>query len=260
MGGVSLGAYTIATDSGSSLEIGKTFRRELEKAFILPIRHLFLTHTHTDHRMGMDAFQDTTLIASQRCIENMPRSVKLSRWSANSFSDKLVLRDDDISVEFRLVAGHSVGSSIAYVPEEKVLFGGDLFVAGRANYGLPVMHFYQNRPKRTGNPDEYITAYKMIQGMDVDVIVPGHGDIVTSAQEYLKQQISFFEALRSFIISALGEGRTLEEIQLPRLAPIEQAYVKAEKQSQKSRALRWLKHYLELLKLSLYNHYAAVHA
>jgi glyoxylase-like metal-dependent hydrolase (beta-lactamase superfamily II) len=206
----------------------------------------------------MDAFQDTTLVASQKCIENMPRNVRLSKWSVESFDEKLVLNEGGISAEFHLVAGHSVGSSIAYVPEEKVLFGGDLFFESSANFGLPCLHFYQNRPKKTGNPDECIAAYEKTRRMGVEIIVPGHGSVVSSAQDFLRFQISFFESLKSFIITAVKEGKSLEEIQLPRLEPIEQAYVKAESQPQRSRALRWLDHYLELLKLSFYNHYTSV--
>ena len=256
MGGVSVGSHVIAIDSGCSLGVGTDLRRELEAFFALPVRHLFLTHTHTDHRKGMDAFTDATLIASRRCVENMPRSAGLGKWTVEPFDDELTMDEGDLSVEFHLVSGHSVGSSVAYIPEERVLFGGDLFISGSANFGLPVMHFYQNRPKRTGNPDEYIAAYEKTRKWKIETIVPGHGDIISRAHDYLDDQIAFFEELRSFFISSIDEGKSLEDIELPKLEPIRQAYAAAGARAQKSHSVRWLNRYLELLKTSFYNHYS----
>jgi cyclase len=256
MGGISLGSYVIAIDSGCSYEIGTTLRRELEAFFALPVKHLFLTHTHTDHRKGMDAFTDTALIASRKCIENMPKNETLGKWSVKLFDVELALDDVDLSAEFHLVSGHSVGSSVVYVPDERVVFGGDLFISGSVNFGLPVMHFYQNRPRRTGNPDEYIVAYEKIREWKVETIVPGHGDIINNAHDYLDDQISFFEEVRSYFISSIDEGKSLEDIDLSIFEPIRQAYVDAGARARKSHSVRWLDRYLELLKKSFYNHYS----
>lgn len=257
-GGVSVGSYIIAIDSGCSFQVGTVLRKELETFFALPVRHLFLTHTHTDHRKGMDAFTDTTLIVSRNCIENMPKSVRLGKWSVELFDNELTINEENLSVEFHLVSGHSVGSSVAYIPEEKVLFGGDLFISSSVNFGLPIMHFYQNRPKRTGNPDEYIAAYKKIRKWEIETIVPGHGDIINYAHDYLDDQISFFKELKSFFISSIDEGKSLENIELPKLKPIRQAYTAASARAQKSQSIRRLDRYLELLKVSFYNHYSCV--
>lgn len=120
------------------------------------------------------------------------------------------------------------------------------------------MHFYQNRPKRTGNPDEYIAAYEKTRKWKIETIVPGHGDIINRAHEYLDDQIAFFEELRSFFISSIDEGKSLEDIELPKLEPIRQAYAAAGARAQKSHSVRWLNRYLELLKTSFYNHYSCV--
>ena len=256
MSGIAVGSSIIVVDCGNSFEVGKILRRDVEAFFHLPVKHLFLTHTHTDHRKGMDAFSDTSLIVSQKCLENMPKSVRMNKWSVQSFDITSTKNAEDISVEFHLTSGHSIGSSIAYIPEEKVLFGGDLFISESANFGLPVMHFYQNKPKRTGNPDEYIAAYKKCRKWDIEIIIPGHGDVIHSAQDYLDNQISFFDELKSFFLSSIDEGVLLEELELPKLEPIEQAYITARTHAQKSQSIRWLDHYLDLLKLSFYNYYS----
>ena len=256
LGGISLGKYSVAVDSGNSLEVGTELRKELKTYFNLPVKFLFLTHTHNDHRNGRDAFKDTTLIINQKCKDNMPKSIRLSKWNAEIFGEKLILEEGELSVEFHHVGGHSVGFSIAYFPSEKVLFAGDLFIVGSVNLGLPFMGFYQNKPKRTGNPEEYLSAFEKFKSMDVDVIVPGHGDLVFNPKEYLDEQTSFFNDLKSFIISALDEGKNVEEKELPRLEPIAKAYTTAESSTKRSRSLQFLKNYLNWIKISFYNYYS----
>lgn len=256
MGGISLENYSVAIESGNSLEVGIELRQELESFFKIPVKYLFLTHTHTDHRKGREAFNDTTLIASQKCIENMPKRISFHKWSKEIFDEKCVLEENDLSVEFHHVGGHSIGSSVAYFPPERVLFAGDLFIVGSVNFGLPIMVFYQNKPKRTGNPEEYLAAFNLFKSMDIEIIVPGHGDLVLTPQEYLDGQISFYNSLKSFFITAIEEDKSLEEIELPELEPIEQAYRIAESRAQKSRNVRFLENYLHLLKVSFFNYYS----
>ena len=76
--GISLGNYSKAIDSRNPLEVGHGFRNELESYFDLPVKYLFLTHTHSDHRGGMEVFKESILIISQKCKENLPKSTSLS--------------------------------------------------------------------------------------------------------------------------------------------------------------------------------------
>ena len=129
-----------------------------------------------------------------------------------------------MNVEFHWVGGHSIGSSIAYIPSEKVLFAGDIFLTEPINFGLPFMGFYQNKPKRTGNPEEYLAAFDKFKKMEIDAIVPGHGNVIHNPQVYLDEQISFYNSLKSVYVSGIQEGKGLDEIELPRLKHIERAY------------------------------------
>ena len=255
IGGIHLGSSVVVVESGDSIEVGLSLRKRLESTFRKPVQYLFLTHTHTDHRRGMDAFKDVNLIVSSSCLENMPHSVRLSRWSIESFHQSMIL-EDDIKIEFHLVSGHSVGSSIAFIPQEKVLFGGDLFIERSINFGLPFMGFYQNQPKKDGNPDEYLAAYEKFRKMKVEVIVPGHGNIILDAQSHLCDQITFFKDLKTFIISEINEGKSVDDIELPHFEPIKRAFADAESRVKRGAALRFLKHYLDVLKTSFYSHYA----
>ena len=256
LGGVSMDSYSVAIDSGDSLEVGMGLRNELETHFKLPVKYLFLTHTHNDHRDGRYAFNDVTLIASQKCIENMPKKISFSKWSLEAFEEELILEDNDQRLEFYRVGGHSVGFSVAYFPNEKVLLAGDLFITEPINFGLPFMGFYQNKPKKTGNPEEYLAAFNKFKSMDIVAIVPGHGNVIHNPKEYLDEQTSFYNSLKSLFVSAIEEGKDLEQIELPKLKPIERAHEIIESKPQKSKGLRFLDNYLNWIKKSFYNYYS----
>lgn len=255
LGGISLEEFVIAIETGDSLEVGVGLRNALEKEWGVPVKYWFLSHTHNDHRDGREAFRDATLITSRRCLENMPRRIRLGRWAKVVFDEQWVLENGDFRVHFFHVGGHSVGHSVAYFPRERILFGCDLFIVGRVNFGLPFMSFYQNNPKQTGNPEAYLSAFEKFKTMEIDIIVPGHGDLVYNPPQYLDEQIVFFNKLKDLVMAAIQEGTSLEEFRFPRFGPIEQAYQKAEERGQRSRNLRFLENYLHHLKTSFYNYY-----
>jgi glyoxylase-like metal-dependent hydrolase (beta-lactamase superfamily II) len=256
LSGIAFENFSIAIESGSMLEVGEGWRKELETHFDQPIKYLFLTHTHADHRNGIGAFTDTTLIASQRCMNNMPKNLSFKKWNVESFEDRFTLEKNNKNVEFAWVGGHTIGSSVAYFPNDKILFAGDIFISEPINFGLPFMGFYKNKPRKTGNPEEYLAAFDLFKKMDINLIVPGHGEIIRNPKEYLDSQISFYDALKSLYVSSIKEGKSIEEIELPKLKLIERAYEIIESKSKKSYALRFLDNYINWIKKSFYNYYS----
>jgi glyoxylase-like metal-dependent hydrolase (beta-lactamase superfamily II) len=255
LGAISLDKYSIAIDTGNPLDLGIKVRKDLEEHIKLPVGYLFLTHAHSDHRGGMGAFKDTKLLLSMKCKENMPKNVRFSGWTVETFDDKFILQEKDITVEFYHMGGHSLGSSVAYVPDEGVLFAGDLFFEETINLGLPFLGIYQFSPRKTGNPEECLTAFKRFKSMKLDYIVPGHGIVIDNPQVYLDGQISFFKSLKEFMISEIKEGKSIEEIELPRIGQIERAYQIIETKSQKYKALKFMDTMLNWIKKSFYNFY-----
>ena len=256
LGGVKLGKTTLIVETGNTIKDSQIFRKQVEDHFKVPIKYLFLTHTHNDHRGGLEVYPDCMLIMSEKSKENMPKRISLKKYSKKTFEEKYILDEDEYTIEFYRTAGHSIGHSVAYFPEDKVLFGGDLFIVGSANFGLPFMSFYQNKPRRTGNPEEYITAYEKFKEMTIDFIVPGHGEIVRNPADILDLYLEFFVTLRNHFRNAIEDGLTYKEIEYPNLEIIDQAYEKVRDYTPPSKAKRFLDHYLEVLKDSYYNYYS----
>jgi glyoxylase-like metal-dependent hydrolase (beta-lactamase superfamily II) len=81
-----------------------------------------------------------------------------------TFEDRITINLGDVSVEAFHVGGHAVGSTLVYVPEEKVLFGGDSIF----NDLMPNIE--------EADTARWIDVITAIEAMDVETIVPGHGD------------------------------------------------------------------------------------
>ncbi|MFX0183488.1 MAG: MBL fold metallo-hydrolase [Candidatus Hodarchaeota archaeon] len=260
-GGIALNNFSIAIDATSSLELGKEFRNKLEVRFDLPVNYLFLTHTHTDHRNGLKAFNDIPLIASENSIKNMPKTPRLSDFTIKSFKEYSSIKDDLFEVEFHYTGGHTIGSSIAYFPAEKILFSGDLIFHGGFNFNIPFLTFYQNKSfdnksKKTGNPEEYIAAFEKFLKMDIKVIVPGHGPVIFNPNDVIKEQLTFFISLKSATLDILTNNESMDIINLQSFDLVQQAYDRCEKQGKNAKNWRkWLEDYLSKLKQAFYTYY-----
>ncbi|WP_374452884.1 MBL fold metallo-hydrolase [Phenylobacterium sp.] len=87
-----------------------------------------------------------------------------------TYSGRLDLRVGDKDVRLLEVGpAHTRGDTLVHVPSEKTIYTGDILFIG----GTPVMW--------TGPVANWIAACDLILGLDVDVIVPGHGPVTDKA-------------------------------------------------------------------------------
>ena len=84
------------------------------------------------------------------------------------FSGTLDLKVGDKAVQLIEVGpAHSLGDALVYVPDDKVIYTGDILFTG----GTPIAWY--------GPVKRWIDVCDRILGMDVDVVVAGHGPIST---------------------------------------------------------------------------------
>ncbi|MFW9819079.1 MAG: MBL fold metallo-hydrolase [Candidatus Thorarchaeota archaeon] len=110
------------------------------------------------------------------------RSANFSLREPNlTFKEGCVIYGKGESVQLRTFQkAHTDGDLIVYLPEEKVLFAGDLLFA-RLDPWLA-----------SGNPERWITVNEEIMTYDFKVVVPGHGELASKEQfaienKYIKE-------------------------------------------------------------------------
>jgi cyclase len=114
-----------------------------------------------------------------------------------TYGDKLTLYHG--RREFRILhfVGNTAGDSALYLPKEKVLLTGDLLVS-------PVPYCADS------HPTAWIESLKTLSRLDVNVIVPGHGQ-VQHDMTYLNLVIDSLQSVVDQVHEALRRGMTLEE-------------------------------------------------
>lgn len=96
-----------------------------------------------------------------------------------TFEDKLDLKVGDKNIKLINVGpAHTEGDTLIYVPGDKVIYTGDILFIG----GTPIIW--------SGPVTNWIKACDYMLGLDVDVVVPGHGPItdkngVRQVRDYL---------------------------------------------------------------------------
>jgi cyclase len=157
------------------------------------------THANGDHTFGNQLVAGAQIIASSRCAEEMKErppgelaammrnrrtlgpaaaffyEVMGSRFDFEGITMTLPTRtfDGELTLavgskEVRLVEvgpAHTMGDVIAYVPQDRTVFTGDILFVG----GHPVLW--------AGPVANWIKACDLILGWDVETVVPGHGPI-----------------------------------------------------------------------------------
>ncbi|MBD3193202.1 MAG: MBL fold metallo-hydrolase [Candidatus Heimdallarchaeota archaeon] len=198
-------------DPSPEAATGKTFRKLIEEKSGLPTKYLAISHYHWDHIFGAKAFEDVTIIGSEKLLQILEYLIK-NDWKHKVdnivlpkivFKEKLIIQDDGISIELQHTGGHTECSIFAYVPEEKVLFTGDLVFA----------KLFPWAGDRTCNPDQWINIFKQWLDLDFEYVVPGHGPL-TGKSEIMKQ-LRNLKNLRSTIIDAIADNVEISKIELP---------------------------------------------
>jgi cyclase len=197
----------------------------LTSKFGLPITKILLTHHHSDHVFGAQAFEPMSFISSSKtraiCVDALDSNwsdEELKAWAEESketrpelwesfqslrviipdvvFDEELRFGDDVI---FRHIGGHTAGSSIVIVEPEHILFIGDLLF----NKSFPYAG------DSSCNPDRWISGLEEIVANEYELIIPGHGPLCGS--EGITEEIEFLKKFRDLIKEALDEGLTFEQ-------------------------------------------------
>ncbi len=195
-----------------------------------PVLFVVNTHHHYDHVFGNQAF-DAPIIAhcalsgqlaqaASRDLMPVAIAARLSehpqdRWLVDEleliypnliFEYSLVIDLPPKRMMVRHLGGHTPDTAIMDLPEEGVLFAGDLVFEGR----VPFL--------RHAHIDNTIQALRQLERLGARIIVPGHGEVCDMA--YVIRLRDYVEDLRSIVEELINQGwdraAILDSDQLPR--------------------------------------------
>lgn len=113
------------------------------------------------------------------------------------FTGDLTLRVGDHTFELLHTPGHTPGQIAVHVPEERVVFTGDTIFSECQTWLMG------------SNVTQWLTALDRIAGLDVDWVVPGHGDVVTP--QYLARQRANLVDWVQAVADAVAQGWSRDE-------------------------------------------------
>lgn len=198
----------LVVGDGSSLLVDTLFDLRLTEAMLAsmspvtklaPISQLVNTHANGDHCYGNQLVRDAEIVASVATAHEMAEVPPAMMAALNkapgevgelfrrffgdfqfdgielvpptrTFSGRLDLDVGGRHVELIEVGpAHTKGDTIAYVPDAKTVYTGDILFIG----GAPIVW--------AGPLENWIAACDLIASLDVETVVPGHGPVTDKA-------------------------------------------------------------------------------
>lgn len=190
-----------------------------------PIRRVIVSHYHADHVYGLQVFkaagadiwarkEGQQYLASDLARDRLAqRRRDLSPWVDDHThlvaADHWLTFNADAPVRFvlgdtsfELFSGgdsHTAGDLMMSVPDQGVLFAGDLFFTGRLPFVVD------------GNTREWLGALHRMERSGARIVVPGHGPASKEADKDLALTRRYLEFLRQHMGQAVDELQTFDE-------------------------------------------------
>ncbi|WP_260848812.1 MBL fold metallo-hydrolase [Streptomyces sp. SLBN-118] len=185
-GFVSDGEFTLLVDTAATERRARSLRESLVATGVPLPRTLVNTHHHGDHTYGNGVFlPEAVVIGHDACrSEQLEAGHQLHLlWPATDFgdipiiaptvtyNDRLTVHVGDIEVRLIHPGGvaHTPGDTIVHLPEQRVVFTGDLIFEG----GTPFIPM--------GSLSGSLRALDVLRSLDATTVVPGHGPITDPA-------------------------------------------------------------------------------
>jgi hydroxyacylglutathione hydrolase len=175
-------------DPGHTRHLKKVFQR-MEEDSLSPekIDLVIVTHSHPDHMEGVEVFlekpvkiavgkeEERYLMESGKILFDMMQ-MPLPSLRIDFYLKEGELRLGSQTFQIYQAPGHSPGSLTIYWPERKALFTGDvIFYGGIGRTDFP-----------EGNSKHLMDSIERMSSLDVEMLLPGHGDMVMGKDAILQ--------------------------------------------------------------------------
>jgi glyoxylase-like metal-dependent hydrolase (beta-lactamase superfamily II) len=208
----------VLIDSGASYDFANQAYKAMEKIEKLPVNTVITTHAHDDHWLGNNFYKEKfnakiygpALINKEFNSNSEIRGVKVLS-EENKKNTKFIAVDEIINETNTLnidgkeiiviptgVKAHTSDDLFVYLPNDKVLFSGDIVMNGRVT------------SNRDGSVIGSLKALEMINSKKWDVLVPGHG--VDTSKTAADETIKYFTLLKQRVLEAIENEVTGNDI------------------------------------------------
>jgi len=207
----------VVIDSGPTYIYAEQAYSAMQKIANLPVKYVIDTHDHDDHWLGNGFYtQKGALLMGSRTYEQnvqvgMPtrmekivsketfaktKIVKLNRVIESEHN--LTLGGTEFQIKQLVTKAHTKGDLVVSLPQNKVLFVGDLVFNDRIT------------SLRDGSVIGSLKAIEMIEAIDADVIITGHGYVTDKTA--VKHQKEYLLALKEGVQDAIDNDISIDEV------------------------------------------------
>jgi glyoxylase-like metal-dependent hydrolase (beta-lactamase superfamily II) len=173
--------------------MAKVLIDKIRKVTDKPIKYLILSHYHAVRVLGASAFKGAEIIASDKTLEminergqqdfksetdRFPRlfrsveSIPHLTYPTQTFSASMTIHLGKRKVELKhLGAGHTRGDIIAWIPDTKTLFSGDLLEYGATPYC------------GDAQLEEWPATLEKLKAINAEAAVPGRGSALLNTEQ-----------------------------------------------------------------------------
>ena len=182
----------VLIDSGGSYKGAREIDKLIKSVTSQPVKYVINTGGQ-DHRwLGNDYFkgQGAHIIASEKAIEDQHErfdgqfslltyligedNIKgtVAKYAEISFSDKYKFLIDNMQFELYFEGGaHTMGDLFVWLPQEKVIFSGDIVFTDRM---LGILAH--------SNSEKWMKSFEALSSFKPKIVIPGHGKPITLAK------------------------------------------------------------------------------
>jgi glyoxylase-like metal-dependent hydrolase (beta-lactamase superfamily II) len=200
--------------------------RRIREVSDLPVKYVVLSHYHAVRVLGASAYQAQHIIASQdtydlivergeqdkaseigrfprlfRAVESVPAGLT---WPTITFVGKMTLWLGKLEVQIlQLGRGHTKGYTVVWLPQDKVLFSGDLVEFDATPYAGDA--YFQDWPTTLDN----------LSTLRAEKLVPGRGAALSGAAQVkagLESTRAFVSELFASVKAGASAGRDLRSV------------------------------------------------
>jgi cyclase len=201
----------------------REIRDYVEQRMNTPVRFVINTHHHADHCGGNYLFPDAQIISQETCRTLMEtrgrKALEAAKQENKDLGDVQVVlpnvtfRDGSLyflvgkrTIRIFPLPGHTPDGIGVLLEEERILFAGDAM--------MPLPYF------RDGDLDTLIATLKTINGMGLENIVQGHGDVILRGEidEMISSHLVYLDRIRKEALNAVRWNWSMDDL---RQIPIE---------------------------------------